>query len=44
MAAAMDAEEILTGKVTEVVKGGVIVLYNGIRVFIPASQAVANRR
>lgn len=43
MAAAMDAEEILTGKVTEVVKGGVIVLYNGIRVFIPASQAVANR-
>jgi len=39
----MDAEEILTGKVTEVVKGGVIVLYNGIRVFIPASQAVANR-
>ena len=38
IAAAMDAEEILTGKVTEVVKGGVIVLYNGIRVFIPASQ------
>ena len=43
IAAAMDAEEILTGKVTEIVKGGVIVLYNGIRVFIPASQAVANR-
>lgn len=43
IAAAMDAEEILTGKVTEVVKGGVIVLYNGIRVFIPASQATANR-
>lgn len=43
IAAAMDAEEILIGKVTEVVKGGVIVLYNGIRVFIPASQAVANR-
>lgn len=43
IAAAMDAEKILTGKVTEVVKGGVIVLYNGIRVFIPASQAVANR-
>lgn len=43
IAAAMDAEEILTGKVTEVVKGGVIVVYNGIRVFIPASQAVANR-
>ena len=43
IAASMDAEEVLTGKVTEVVKGGVIVLYNGIRVFIPASQAVANR-
>ena len=28
---------------SEIVKGGVIVLYNGIRVFIPASQAVANR-
>ena len=27
IAAAMDAEEILTGKVTEVIKGGVIVLY-----------------
>ena len=43
IAAAMDAEEVLSGKVTEVVKGGVIVLFNGIRVFIPASQAVANR-
>ena len=43
LTAAMEAEEILTGKVTEIVKGGVIVLYNGIRVFIPASQAVANR-
>lgn len=35
--------EILTGKVTEVVKGGVIVLYNNTRVFIPASQATASR-
>lgn len=43
IAAAMDAEEILTGKVTEIVKGGVIIAYNGIRVFIPASQATANR-
>ena len=43
IAAAMDAAEILTGKVAEIVKGGVIVVYNGIRVFIPASQAVANR-
>ncbi len=30
-------------KVTEAVKGGVIVIYNGVRVFIPASQATASR-
>ena len=39
----VDSQEILTSKVTEAVKGGVIVLYNGIRVFIPASQATASR-
>ena len=38
-----DSQEILTSKVTEAVKGGVIVLYNGVRVFIPASQATATR-
>lgn len=43
IAAAMDAEEVLTGKVSEVVKGGVIISYNGLRIFIPASQATANR-
>lgn len=32
-----------SGKVTEAVKGGVIVLYNGSRIFIPASQATATR-
>lgn len=39
----LDSQEILTSKVTEAVKGGVIVLYNGVRVFIPASQATASR-
>lgn len=35
--------EILTGTVSEVVKGGVVVITNGIRVFIPASQATLSR-
>ena len=39
----VDSQEILTSKVTEAVKGGVIVIYNGVRVFIPASQATASR-
>ena len=39
----VDSQEILTSKVTEAVKGGVIVVYNGVRVFIPASQATATR-
>ncbi len=39
----VDSQEILTGKITEAVKGGVITIYNGIRVFIPASQATATR-
>ena len=40
---ALENEEILTGTVTEVVKGGVIAVSNAIRVFIPASQATATR-
>lgn len=40
---AMDSSEILTGKVIEVVKGGVIVLKGAMRVFVPASQATASR-
>ena len=43
MADAQKDELVLSGKVTEVVKGGVIVVYNGVRVFIPASQATENR-
>ena len=31
--------EILTGVVTEVIKGGVLVLSNGVKVFVPASQS-----
>lgn len=33
-----DTGEILTGVVTEVIKGGVLVLTNGVKVFVPASQ------
>ena len=40
---AYDEKEILSGKVTEVVSGGVIVVCNDIRVFIPASQAAIER-
>lgn len=38
-----DSEEVLSGEVTEVVNGGVIVVYNNVRIFIPASQATAYR-
>ncbi len=43
VAAAKESEEILTGTVTEINKGGVVAIYNGVRVFIPASQATLNR-
>ena len=41
--AAADDESVLEGVVSEVVKGGVIAVTNGVRVFIPASQATASR-
>ncbi len=41
--AAKEEGTVLTGVVTNVVKGGVLVSSNGIKVFIPASQAVARR-
>ncbi len=41
--AAADTQEVLEGKVTEVIKGGVLALTNGVRVFIPASQATLSR-
>ncbi len=40
---AQETQEILEGKVIEVVKGGVIVLKDAMRVFVPASQATASR-
>ncbi|MBP1543644.1 MAG: bifunctional 4-hydroxy-3-methylbut-2-enyl diphosphate reductase/30S ribosomal protein S1 [Oscillospiraceae bacterium] len=38
IAASKEANETLEGVVTAAVKGGIIVIYNGTRVFIPASQ------
>ena len=43
MAEALDSEEILEGTVAEVIKGGVIVVSNGVRVFVPASLATASK-
>ncbi len=43
VADAAESGEILEGVVVEVVKGGVIAVTDGIRVFIPASQATASR-
>lgn len=41
--AAHENNSILTGKVVEVIKGGIVVLTNGIRIFIPASLATSSR-
>ena len=35
---AFNAQEILEGKVIDAVKGGIIIFWNSVRVFIPASQ------
>lgn len=43
VSAAEESQEVLTGVVTEVIKGGLIAVSNGVRVFIPASQATASR-
>ncbi len=43
VAAAAEDQSVLTGVVTEIIKGGVIAVTNGVRVFIPASQATASR-
>ena len=40
---AKDENEILTGTVANVVKGGVLVSSNGVKVFVPASQAAPRR-
>lgn len=41
--AAKESGEILNGYVSEVIKGGVVAITNGIKVFIPASQATLSR-
>ncbi len=40
---AYEQKTVLTGKVSEVVKGGVIISVNGVRVFVPASQATLKK-
>ncbi len=39
LVAAAESKEILTGRVVQVVNKGIVVSYNGARVFVPASQA-----
>lgn len=41
---AKDSDKILTGEVTAVVKGGLTVISNGVRVFVPASHATLSRK
>ena len=41
--AAKESGEVLTGFVKDIIKGGVVVYTNNVRVFIPASQATASR-
>ena len=43
IAAAEESQEVLEGVVSEVIKGGLIVISKGVRIFIPASQATASR-
>lgn len=40
---AYEEQTVLTGTITNVVKGGVLVLYNNVKVFVPASQ-VSDKR
>ncbi len=41
--AAKENDEVVSGVVSDVIKGGVIVIVNGVRVFVPASLATASR-
>lgn len=43
IAAAKESGDVLEGKVSNVIKGGVLVVTNGIRVFVPASLASTSR-
>ena len=40
---AVDTQEVLEGVVTEVIKGGLLVLTHGVKVFVPASHATLSR-
>ncbi len=41
--AAEASGEVLEGVVTDIIKGGMLVVSNGVRIFVPASQASASR-
>ncbi len=43
IASAKESGEVLTGIVKDIIKGGVVVYTNNVRVFIPASQATLSR-
>ncbi len=43
LVAAKEADAVLTGVVTDVIRGGILVVANNARVFIPASLATASR-
>lgn len=40
---AKENNEVISGTVTDVIKGGLIVVANGVRIFVPASLATASR-
>ena len=40
---AYEQKTVLTGKVSEIVKGGLIIAIHGVRVFVPASQATLKK-
>ena len=43
IASAYENQTVIKGVVTDVIKGGVLAVTNGVKVFIPASQATATR-
>lgn len=43
IAQALENKEVLTGVVTDVIKGGIIAVTSAVRVFIPASQTAINK-
>ena len=41
---AAETDQVLEGRVTDVIKGGLLVMVKGVRVFVPASQATLYRQ